>query len=56
MGADGGKKAIVLSNYGGGHRAKDVYSIEGIAPTITTGNHGLGTAIAARRKRWKKRK
>jgi len=36
-------------NYGNGHRAKDVYSIEGLAPTITTGNHGLGTAIMEER-------
>lgn len=36
----------VLWNYGGGHHAKNVYGTSGTAPTITTGNHGLGTAIA----------
>lgn len=35
-----------VGNYGNGHHAKDVYDPRGISPTITTGNHGLGTAIA----------
>lgn len=34
-----------VGNYGNGHHAKDVFDPEGVAPTITTGNHGLGTAI-----------
>lgn len=35
-----------LGNYGNGHHAKDVYAITGVAPTIVTGNHGSGQAIA----------
>jgi len=34
----------VAWNYGGGHHAKDVF-LPTIAPTITTGNNGLGTCI-----------
>jgi len=34
-----------VMNYGGGHHAKDVYDENGCAPTITTGNHGLGVEI-----------
>ena len=34
-----------VGNYGNGHHAKDIYDTQGLAPTITTGNHGLGTAI-----------
>lgn len=34
-----------VGNYGNGHHAKDVFDSEGSAPTITTGNHGLGIAI-----------
>ena len=36
---------VVDGNYGNGHHAKNVYNDKGIAPTITTGNHGLGTVI-----------
>ena len=35
-----------IGNYGNGHHAKDVYDPKGVAPTITTGNHGLGQTIA----------
>ena len=34
-----------VGNYGNGHHAKDVYDPNSIAPTITTGNHGLGQTI-----------
>ncbi|MBO7715222.1 MAG: DNA cytosine methyltransferase [Methanobrevibacter sp.] len=39
---------VVDGNYGNGHHAKNVYNEKGIAPTITTGNHGLGTAISTK--------
>ena len=35
-----------IGNYGNGHHAKDVVGTDGLSPTITTGNHGLGQAIA----------
>lgn len=35
----------VVGNYGNGHHATNVYEGEELSPTITTGNHGLGTAI-----------
>lgn len=35
----------VVGNYGNGHHAKNVYDVEGVSPTITTGNHGLGQTI-----------
>lgn len=35
-----------LGNYGSGHHAKDIYDSNGLSPTITTGNHGLGQTIA----------
>ena len=41
-----GMKLVKIGNYGNGHHAKDVYDTKGISPTITTGNHGLGTTIA----------
>ena len=41
-----GMKLIKIGNYGNGHHAKDVFDTNGSAPTITTGNHGLGQAIA----------
>ena len=34
-----------IGNWGNGHHAKDIYDPQGNAPTITTGNHGLGQAI-----------
>ena len=34
-----------VGNYGNGHHAKDVYDPQGVAPTITTGNHNLGQTI-----------
>lgn len=34
-----------VGNYGNGHHAKDVYDPDYVAPTITTGNHGLGQTI-----------
>lgn len=34
-----------VGNYGNGHHAKDIYDPSGVAPTITTGNHGLGQTI-----------
>lgn len=40
---DGSIKKV--GNYGNGHHAKDVFDTDGVAPTITTGNHGLGIAI-----------
>ncbi len=40
-----------VGNYGNGHHAKDVFDPEGVAPTITTGNHGLGTAIIDKKER-----
>lgn len=39
-------KVIKVGNYGTGHHAKDITSENGLSPTITTGNHGLGQAIA----------
>ena len=36
---------VVKGNYGNGHHAKNVYGTDGVSPTITTGNHGLGTSI-----------
>lgn len=36
---------MVKGNYGNGHHAKNVYGVEGVSPTITTGNYGLGTSI-----------
>lgn len=38
-------KVNKVGNYGNGHHAKDVYDSDGLSPTITTGNHGLGQAI-----------
>lgn len=35
-----------IGNYGNGHHAKDISATDGVMPTITTGNHGLGQAIA----------
>jgi site-specific DNA-cytosine methylase len=35
-----------IGNYGSGHHAKNISSTDGVMPTITTGNHGLGQAIA----------
>ena len=40
------KSPIKIANYGNGHHAKDIYDENGLSPTITTGNHGLGQAIA----------
>ena len=40
-----GMKLVKIGNYGNGHHAKDVYDSKGLSPTITTGNHGLGTTI-----------
>lgn len=40
-----GMKLIKIGNYGNGHHAKDVFDSEGVSPTITTGNHGLGQTI-----------
>lgn len=37
---------IKVGNYGNGHHTKDVYDVNGLSPTITTGNHGLGQTIA----------
>lgn len=38
-------KVNKVGNYGNGHHAKDIYDSDGLSPTITTGNHGLGQAI-----------
>ena len=38
-------KTKKVGNYGNGHHAKDVYDSDGVSPTITTGNHGLGQTI-----------
>lgn len=38
-------KIEFLFNYGRGWHSKNVYGTGGIAPTILTGSHGLGTAI-----------
>lgn len=38
-------KVNVVGNYGNGHHSKDVFSEEGLSPTITTGNHGLGQVV-----------
>lgn len=38
-------KIEVIGNYGNGHHAKNVYGEKGVSPTITTGNHGLGTVV-----------
>ena len=40
------EKVITVGNYGSGHHAKDITSADGLMPTITTGNHGLGQTIA----------
>ena len=40
-----GMKLIKIGNYGNGHHAKDVFDSEGVSPTITTGNHGIGQTI-----------
>ena len=40
-----GMKLLKVGNYGNGHHAKDIYSEKGVAPTITTGNHGIGQTI-----------
>ena len=40
-----------IGNYGNGHHAKDVFDTDGVSPTITTGNHGLGIAIAVENKK-----
>lgn len=39
-----------VGNYGNGHHAKDVYDPNYVAPTITTGNHGLGQTIMTDKK------
>lgn len=44
------KDIKVVGNYGNGHHAKNVYDPNGIAPTITTGNHGLGQVIMTKEK------
>jgi len=43
----GGSIGVVIKvgNYGNGHHAKDIHSAEGIMPTITTDNHGLGQTV-----------
>ncbi len=43
-----------VGNYGNGHHAKDVFDSEGSAPTITTGNHGLGIAIIEKKPNYDK--
>ena len=40
-----------IGNYGNGHHAKDVFDTDGVSSTITTGNHGLGIAIAVENKK-----
>lgn len=49
-------KVELVGNYGTGHHAKNVYNPNGLAPTITTGNHGLGTAIIVYEKEERKLK
>lgn len=44
-------KTIVVGNYGNGFHSKNVYDSQGLSPTITTGNHWLGTAIATKEKK-----
>lgn len=44
-------KTIIVGNYGNGFHSKNVYDSQGLSPTITTGNHGLGTAIATKEKK-----
>ena len=39
------KDIKVVGNYGKGYFSKNVYETDGVSPTLTTGNHGLGTAI-----------
>ena len=41
-------KIIKVGNYGNGYFSKNVYDEQGISPTLTCGNHGLGTAIVER--------
>lgn len=36
----------VVGNYGNCYFSKNVYDSDGLSPTLTCGNHGLGTAIA----------
>lgn len=47
---------VVDGNYGNGYSSKNVYNEKGLAPTIRTGNHGLGTAIKTTEKRLRIRK
>ena len=42
---DNNLEVLIDGNYGIGHHAKNVYNPNGVAPTITTGNHGLGQVI-----------
>lgn len=50
-------RIIVLGNYGKTHYGtKNIYGIDGIAPTIMTGNHGKGTVIVVRRRYEQKKK
>ena len=39
-------KVVTLGNCGNGHHSKDVSSVEGVMPTLTTGNHNNGQVIA----------
>lgn len=48
-------KIKVVGNYGNGHHAKNIYDADGLAPAITTGNHGLGTMVAIYGKRKSKK-
>jgi DNA (cytosine-5)-methyltransferase 1 len=43
-----------VGNYGNGHHAKDVVDPQGVSPTITTGNHGLGQTIQQKNLRIRK--
>jgi DNA (cytosine-5)-methyltransferase 1 len=42
----GGMKLVKVGNYGNGYFSKNVYDHKGLSPTLTCGNHGLGTAIS----------
>ena len=46
-----GMKLVKVGNYGNGFFSKNVYDSDGISPTLTCGNHGLGTAITDKAKK-----
>ena len=46
-----GMKLLKVGNYGSGFFSKNVYDSDGLSPTLTCGNHGLGTAITDKSKK-----